>query len=180
GLPPPPRAPLVDVQPRRLLRLEGDELPISYRRRLGRFRYGPGVFKIDYALSTPMPWKAKECSLAGTVHLGGTLDEVAASERQVAKGEPPERPFVLLAQPTLFDKTRAPDGRHIAWAYCHVPSGSAFDMTARIESQIERFAPGFRECILPRHTMNCAAMEQRNPNLIGGDINGRSEERRVG
>jgi len=172
GLLPPARATLLDVTPRQLLRLAGDELPISYRRRLERFRYGPGVFKIDYALSTPIPWKAKECSLAGTVHLGGTLDEVAAAERQVAKGEPPERPFVLLAQPTLFDKTRAPDGRHIAWAYCHVPSGSAFDMTARIESQIERFAPGFRECILARHTMNCAAMEQRNPNLIGGDING--------
>lgn len=147
-------------------------MPASYQRRLGQYRYGPGVFKLDFALAEPIPWRAKACSRAGTVHLGGSLDEIAASERDVAAGKPPERPFVLLAQPTLFDKTRAPEGKHIAWAYCHVPNGSTFDMAERVENQIERFAPGFRDCILARHAMNCEALEQANPNLVGGDING--------
>jgi len=172
GLLPTARATLFDVTPRQFVRLAVDRIPISYRRRLERFRYGPGVFKLDYALSRPIPWKAKECGLAGTVHLGGTLDEVATSEQQVGRGEAPSRPFVLLTQPTLFDKTRAPEGGHIAWAYCHVPNGSSIEMTERIEDQIERFAPGFRDCILARASFNSAAMERRNPNLVGGDING--------
>src|SRR5205823_1171407 len=134
--------------------------------------YGPGVFKLDYALSAPIPWKDQACCRAGTVHLGGTMGEVALSEREVAAGKPPERPFVLLAQPSRFDSTRVPEGKHTAWAYCHVPNGSAFDMTERMENQIERFAPGFRDCILARHTMNCEAMEAKNSNLVGGDING--------
>jgi phytoene dehydrogenase-like protein len=170
------RAILLDVTPRQLLRMAGDSLPASYRNRLEKFRYGPGVFKVDYALAAPIPWKANECSRAGTVHLGGTLDEIAASEREVAGGQAPEKPFTLLAQPILFDKSRAPEGKHIAWAYCHVPNGSSFDMTSRIENQIERFAPGFRDTILARHTMNCVAMEQRNANLVGGDINGGSAD----
>ncbi len=166
------RAVLLDVTPRQLLRLAGHKLPASDRRRLESYRYGPGVFKIDYALIRPIPWKAQECFRAGTVHVCGTLEEVAASERQVAEGKPPDRPFVLVAQPSLFDKTRAPEGKHTAWAYCHVPNESSFDMTERIEAQIERFAPGFRDCILGRHIMTCADMERKNANLIGGDING--------
>ncbi|HWX22990.1 MAG TPA: NAD(P)/FAD-dependent oxidoreductase [Candidatus Binatia bacterium] len=166
------RALLLDVTPRQLLRLAGQKLPPSYARRLEKYRYGPGVFKLDYALSAPIPWQAPACARAGTVHFGGTIEEIAASERQTAEGQPPEKPFILLAQPSLFDPTRAPAGKHTAWAYCHVPNGSSFDMTERMEKQIERFAPGFRDCILARHTMNCADMERRNANLIGGDING--------
>jgi len=166
------RAVLLDVTPRQLLRLAGHKLPASYRRQLESYRYGPGVFKIDYALMRPIPWKAQECFRAGTVHVCGTLEEVAASERQVAEGKPPDQPFVLVAQPSLFDKTRAPEGKHTAWAYCHVPNASSFDMTERIETQIERFAPGFRDCLLGRHLMTCADMERKNANLIGGDING--------
>ncbi|HWH71865.1 MAG TPA: NAD(P)/FAD-dependent oxidoreductase [Candidatus Sulfotelmatobacter sp.] len=166
------RAILLDLTPRQVLRLAGHKLPVSYQRRLERYRYGPGVFKIDYALAAPIPWKAAACRRAGTVHVGGPLEDVVAAEDQVAQGRPPERPFVLLAQPTLFDPTRAPAGRHIAWAYCHVPNGSAFDMTARIEDQIERFAPGFRDCVLARHTFNCAQLERHDANLVGGDING--------
>jgi phytoene dehydrogenase-like protein len=166
------RATLLDITPRQLLNLAGDKLPSSYRRRLERFRYGPGVFKIDYALDGPIPWNSSQCARAGTVHLGGTLEEVADSERTVAQGEPPEKPFVLLAQPSLFDHTRAPAGKHTAWAYCHAPNGSSFDMTGLIEKQIERFAPGFRERVLARHTANCADLEQCNANLVGGDING--------
>jgi phytoene dehydrogenase-like protein len=169
---PPARAVLLDVTPLQLLEIAGGALPSSYVERLGKFRYGPGVFKVDYALSAPIPWGSKECGRAGTVHLGGTLSEIAESEKQMAKGQHPGRPFVLLAQPTLFDPSRAPDRKHIAWAYCHVPNGSNEDMLSRIEDQIERFAPGFRRCVIARHTMNCAAMEQRNPNLVGGDING--------
>jgi phytoene dehydrogenase-like protein len=169
---PPARAILLDVTPRQLLKMAGNTLPPSYRLRLERFRYGPGVFKVDYALSSAIPWKAKECSGAGTVHLGGTFSEIAASEREIARGNPPTRPFVLLSQPSLFDQTRAPMTKHILWAYCHVPNGCSFDMTSRIEAQIERFAPGFRDCVLARHTFNCADMQQRNSNLIGGDING--------
>jgi phytoene dehydrogenase-like protein len=166
------RATLFDITPRQLLRILGDRLPATYRTRLEKFRYGPGVFKVDYALATPVPWKAPECARAGTVHVCGTWEEVALSEREVSQGREPERPFVLLAQPSLFDPTRAPAGEHTAWAYCHVPHGSTFDMSERIENQIERFAPGFRDCVLARHCMNTAHMQQHNANLIGGDING--------
>jgi phytoene dehydrogenase-like protein len=166
------RATLLDVTPLQLILLAGDELPLSYQRRLGKYRYGPGVFKMDYALSSPIPWKAAGCAGAGTVHVCGSFSEVVQSEREVAEGKPPEKPFVLLAQPSRFDCTRAPAGQHTAWAYCHVPNGSALDMTERIENQIERFAPGFRDCILARHAMNSAALEEKNANLVGGDING--------
>ena len=173
---PPSRAILCDVTPRQLLRLAGMRLPQAFRRKLQRFRYGPGVCKVDWALDAPIPWKAEACRRAGTVHVGGTLDEVAASERAPWKGEHAERPFVLLAQPTLFDSTRAPQGKHVAWAYCHVPRGSRIDMANRIERQIERFAPGFRQTILKRSVMLTADLEARNPNLVEGDINGGSAE----
>src|SRR4029079_2344935 len=141
---------LLDLTPRGLLALAGDRLPARYRRRLERYRYGPGVFKLDWALDGPIPWRAEECARAATVHLGATLEEIAASERAAFCGEIAERPYVLLAQQSLFDPMRAPAGRHTAWAYCHVPNGSAVDMTGRIEAQVERFAPGFRERILGR------------------------------
>jgi len=169
---PPARAILFDVTPRQLLRIAGERLPSSYRRALERYRYGPGVFKVDWALSSPIPWRAKECNRAATVHLGGTLEEITLSERAVWQGQQPERPYVIVVQQTLFDPSRAPEGKHTAWAYCHVPNGSTFDMTGRIEAQIERFAPGFCDCILARSVMPPAAMEQHNPNYIGGDING--------
>ena len=169
---PPSRAVLLDVTPRQVLALAGHKFHARYRRALERYRYGPGVFKVDWALSAPIPWRAAECRRAGTVHVGGTLEEVAAVERAPWRGEHTERPFVLLAQPTLFDPTRAPAGKHVAWGYCHVPHGSTFDMTDRIEAQVERFAPGFRDLILARHTMNTAAMERHNPNHVGGDITG--------
>lgn len=163
---------LCDVTPRQLLPIAGDRLSASYKRKLERYRYGPGVFKIDYALSGSVPWKAAECRRSATVHLGGTLEEIALSEDAMRHGRHTERPFVLLAQPTLFDPTRAPEGRHIAWAYCHVPNGSRFDMLPRIEAQIERFAPGFRDCILERRVFSPAALETMDANLIGGDIGG--------
>jgi phytoene dehydrogenase-like protein len=163
---------LCDVTPKQLLRLAGDRLPDRYRRTLERYRYGPGVFKMDWALDGPIPWAAEECAGGGTVHLGGTLEEIAASERGPWTGEHAERPFVLLAQPTLFDDTRAPAGKHTAWAYCHVPNGSTVDMTERIERQVERFAPGFQELVLARSALGPADLEQRNRNLIGGDITG--------
>jgi phytoene dehydrogenase-like protein len=166
------RATLFDLTPLQLLMLMEEKLPSSYRRRLGRYRHGPGVFKLDYALNARIPWRNESCRRAGTVHVGGTFEEIAASERQVVEGKIPDRPFVLLAQPTAVDPTRAPAGNHILWAYCHVPNGSRFDMTERIENQLERFAPGFRDCILARHAMNCEAMEAKNANLVGGDING--------
>jgi phytoene dehydrogenase-like protein len=166
------RAVLLDVTPRQLVAIAGDRLPAKYRRRLDRYRYGMGIFKIDWALSGAIPWRAEPCRRAGTVHLGGTLEEIAASERQTWDGGHPERPFVLLAQPTVFDPSRAPAGKHIGWAYCHVPHVSTTDMTERIESQVERFAPGFRDLILGRHVMNTSELERRNPNLVGGDING--------
>lgn len=166
------RAVLLDLTARQVVRLAGDKLPNSYRARLARFGLGSGVFKIDYALGGPIPWGAPDCARAGTVHIGGTFAEVAAAEREVAEGKHPDKPFVLLAQPSLFDPTRAPPGKHTAWAYCHVPNGSTCDMTGRIENQIERFAPGFRDIILARHLMNCADMERKNSNLVGGDING--------
>lgn len=162
---------LFDITPRQLLQIAGKRLPSGYRRQLGRFRHGPGVFKIDLALDGPIPWADPNCALAGTVHLGGTLDEIAASERAVWRGEHPEQPFVLLAQQSLFDASRAPAGKHTVWAYCHVPNGSTVDMTGVIEAQIERFAPGFRDRILARHTRSAVELEQYNPNYIGGDIN---------
>ena len=166
------RAILCDVTPRQLLQLAGRAIPARVRRALERYRYGPGVCKLDWALDAPIPWKAAECARAGTVHLGGTFEEIAASERDTWQGKHSERPFVLLAQPTLFDPTRAPAGKHIAWAYCHVPNGSAVDMTEAIEKQIERFAPGFRKLILKRNVRVAASLESYNPNLIGGDIGG--------
>lgn len=169
---PPARVILCDVTPRQLLRIAGDRLPRGYQSQLRHYRYGPGVFKIDLALDGPIPWKAEECLRAGTVHVGGTLPEVVAAEGAVAKGEHPEKPFVLLAQQSLFDPTRAPEGKQTVWAYCHVPNGSTFDMTERVESQIERFAPGFRDRILARSTMNSLEVERYNANYVGGDING--------
>ena len=163
---------LLEVAPRGLLRIAGDRLPDGYRRRLGRFRYGPGVCKVDYALDAPVPWTAEACRRAGTVHLGGTLPEVAASERAVFRGEHPEWPYVIAVQQSLFDPTRAPAGKHTFYAYCHVPNGSAVDMTDRIEAQIERFAPGFRERVLARTTRTADGFEAYNPTYVGGDILG--------
>jgi phytoene dehydrogenase-like protein len=163
---------LCDVTPRQLLRIAGDRLTPEYRRRMERWRYGPGVFKVDYALSQPIPWKAQECSRAITVHLGGTMEEIAASEAAMSRGEHAERPFILLAQQSLLDPCRAPEGKHTAWAYCHVPNGSTFDMLPRIDAQIERFAPGFRECVLARKVFFPADLEATNANLVGGDIAG--------
>jgi phytoene dehydrogenase-like protein len=156
---------LADTTPRQLLQIGGSVLPQGYRRQLERFRYGAGVFKIDYALSSPIPWTAAECSRAATVHLGGTLEEIAASEFRFTSASP----FVLLTQPSLFDPTRAPAGQHTAWAYCHVPNGSSVDRVDAIERQIERFAPGFRDCILARSISPPDALERWNPNLVGGD-----------
>jgi phytoene dehydrogenase-like protein len=163
---------LCDISPRGLLALGGDRFPSEYRRRLREYRYGPGAFKMDWALDGPIPWTARECERAATVHVGGTLAEIAASERAAWEGRVASRPFVLLSQPTLFDPTRAPSGKHTAWAYCHVPNGSTMDMTDAIESQVERFAPGFRRRILARSVLPPAALQQMNPNLVGGDING--------
>jgi phytoene dehydrogenase-like protein len=169
---PPARAYLFDLSPRQLIQIAREELPRRYLRRLARFRAGPGVFKLDFALSAPIPWRAAACARAGTVHLGGTLAEMAAAERAVSTGAHPERPFVLLAQPSLFDPARAPAGSHTAWAYCHVPNGSKIDMSEPIEAQIERFAPGFRERVLARSAMSPADLEAYNANYSGGDING--------
>jgi phytoene dehydrogenase-like protein len=163
---------LFDLTPRQLLSIAGSRLPSRYRQQLTRYRYGPGVFKLDYALAGPIPWKDPECARAATVHLGGTLEEIVASERGVWQNEPVERPYVLLVQQSLFDPSRAPQGKHTAWAYCHVPHASQLDMTGPIEAQIERFAPGFRDLVLARHSMNTAEMESYNPNYVGGDING--------
>ena len=172
---PPSRAVPLDITPRAFLQLAGNNLPSRYRRALERYPYGPGIFKIDYALSAPIPWRAEECRRAGTVHVGGTSTEIAAAEHTVTRKHAiAAKPFVLLAQPTLSDPSRAPAGKHVAWAYCHVPSGSVTDLTERIEAQIERFAPGFHDCILARHTMNAVALERHNPNLIGGAVNGGS------
>ena len=170
------RAVLFDVTPRQLLRIAGHHLPEGYKRSLQRYRYGIGSFKIDFALDDPIPWRAQDCLRAGTVHLGGTLEEIAASERQAWRGVPPEYPYVLLAQQSLIDPTRAPAGKHTAWAYCHVPNGSTFDMTERVEAQIERFAPGFRERVLARHITDPAGLEGYNANYIGGDINGGAQD----
>jgi phytoene dehydrogenase-like protein len=162
-----PEAPFVmcDVTPRQLIAMAGERLPAGYRRALEAYRYGPGVFKVDWALDAPVPWRAAECARAGTVHLGGTFDEIAQWERSYQGA-----PFILVAQQSLFDETRAPAGKHTLWAYCHVPNGSTMDMTTAIELQIERFAPGFRSRILARSGESPADIERRNPNLIGGDI----------
>jgi len=161
---------LCDLSPGPFLRIAGHRLPVAYRRLLETYRYGVGAFKIDWALSAPIPWKDEACAAAGTVHLGGSLGEIAAAEQQVWNGATADRPFVLLSQPTLFDPTRAPAGRHIAWAYCHVPARSASDMVDAIERQIERFAPGFRDCVLARATTAPADLEAGNANYVGGDI----------
>jgi phytoene dehydrogenase-like protein len=169
---PPARTILFDVTPSQLLKIAGSRLPASYRRTLEAYRYGPGVFKLDLALSGPVPWRAHACRRAGTVHVGGALAEIAEGEAAVWRGDHPERPYVLVAQQSLFDPTRAPAARHTLWAYCHVPSGSTTDMTARIEAQVERFAPGFRDLIVGRSAMGPRDMEARNPNYVGGDIGG--------
>ncbi|HEX5074294.1 MAG TPA: NAD(P)/FAD-dependent oxidoreductase [Gemmatimonadaceae bacterium] len=164
------RAVLLDVTPREVMHLAGAVLPAHYRRALSRFRYGPGVFKVDWALGAPVPWRSPECATAGTVHLAGLYEDLATSEALVARGEHPERPMVLVAQPSRFDPSRAPAGKHVLWGYCHVPNGSSVDMVGRIEAQVERFAPGFRDLVLARHVLPPAALEAKNPNLVGGDI----------
>lgn len=166
------RALLLDISPRQVLELGGHRWSGLYRWQLERYRYGMGVFKVDWALAEPIPFRAPICHEAGTVHLGGTFEEIADSEARAIAGHLAGRPFVLLAQQSLFDPTRAPEGRHTGWAYCHVPNGSRQDMTGIIEQQVERFAPGFRERILARHTMDTAEIEANNPNYVGGDING--------
>jgi phytoene dehydrogenase-like protein len=163
---------LCDLTPRQLLSIAGARLQPGYRLSLSRFRYGPGAFKIDYALSEPIPWRARQCSRAITVHVGGSMEEIARSEFAATHGATAERPFVIVAQPSLFDPTRAPQGKHVAWVYCHVPNGSRVDMTSRIEAQLERFAPGFRDCVLARNVSSPALLESMDANLVGGDING--------
>ncbi|MGA8062009.1 MAG: NAD(P)/FAD-dependent oxidoreductase [Candidatus Sulfotelmatobacter sp.] len=163
---------LCDLTPRQLLKVGGQRLSDSYKRRLGRYRYGAGVFKVDYALSAAIPWKATSCLRAATVHLGGSFEEIATSEQEVRTGQHPDRPFVLLVQPSLFDTSRAPAGKHTAWAYCHVPNGSKLNMLEKLENQIERFAPGFRDCILARRVFSPADLESMDANLVGGDIGG--------
>lgn len=163
---------MCDVSPPQLLALAGDQLSVGHRLALAEFRPGPAVYKIDYALSQPVPWRAPECRRAITVHLGGSFDEIAASEDAVAEGRAPMRPFVLTAQPSLFDPARAPHGKHVLWAYCHLPNASSVDMTGCIEAQIERFAPGFRDCVLARHVSSPQTLERMDANLIGGDISG--------
>jgi len=166
------QAVLLDLTPRGILTVAGDNLAAGYRRQLENYRYGPGVCKVDWALDGPIPWQAEGARRAGTVHLGGTLDEIAAAEQAVWDGSHADPPFVLLAQQSLFDSTRAPKGKHTAWGYCHVPHGSDRDVSDLIESQIERFAPGFQDRILARHVRTAADMETYNPNYVGGDING--------
>ena len=166
------RAVLFDVMPRQLADIAGDALPASYKAQLRRFKHGPGIFKIDWALDGPIPWTAPECREAGTVHLGSTFEEIAASERANADGRVTDKPFMLVAQQSLFDPTRAPAGKHTGWAYCHVPNGSTVDHTELLESRIERFAPGFRDLILARKTWNTADIEAHNASYVGGDIGG--------
>lgn len=169
---PPSRVVMFDLTARQVARIAGDALPPRYRRRLERFRYGPAVFKVDWALDGPIPWKAEGCRRAATVHVGGELEEIASGEAAVWRGVHPERPFLILVQPSLFDPGRAPPGRHTAWAYCHLPNGSTFDMTERIEAQVERFAPGFRDLILARSVMSPRDIERHNENCVGGAISG--------
>ena len=175
---PPAAVTLLDLTPRVVLRVAGDDLPARYRRALARYRYGPGVCKVDWALSEPIPWRARACRRAGTVHVGGSTNEIAASARAPWDGRTDVPPFVIVTQPTAFDPTRAPEGRHVAWAYCHVPHGSPVDMTSAIETQIGRFAPGFREIVLARSVRTAVAIEGDNPNLVGGDINGGTQDLR--
>ncbi len=163
---------LCDLTPRQLLHISGEKFSPNYRNRLKQYRYGPGVFKVDYALGSPIPWKAAECLRAATVHVGGTMNEIVASEAAMSQGKISERPFVLIAQPTLFDPSRAPEGRHIAWAYCHVPNGSQVNRLESLENQIERFAPGFRDCVLARRVFAPGDLEAMDANLVGGDIVG--------
>ena len=169
------KAILCDLTPRQIVQIAGESLPAGFRRRLSRYRYGPGAFKMDWALSEPVPWKSPECSKAATVHIGGSFAEILASEKLVNSGQHADKPFIILCQPTLFDPSRAPLGKHTLWAYCHVPNGSQVDMNERIENQIERFAPGFRDCILALSVTTTSKFEQQNANLIGGDINGGSQ-----
>jgi phytoene dehydrogenase-like protein len=169
---PPARATLLNTSTRDAATVVGDVVPARIARSLQHFRPGPAAFKLDYALSEPVPWAAEACRRAGTVHLGGTFEEIAASERDVAHGRVTERPYVLVTQPSLFDRTRAPEGGHTLWAYCHVPNGSTVDMTQRVEDQIERFAPGFRDVVVERHVTRPLDFEAKNPNEIGGDIGG--------
>jgi phytoene dehydrogenase-like protein len=169
---PPARAVLLDLTPREILRVAGHRLRGRYRRALERYRYGPGAFTVHWALDGPIPWLAPACARAGTVHLGGTMQEIASAEAEVAAGRIPDRPFVLLTQPTLFDPSRAPAGQHVAWAYCHVPNACGANMTDRIEAQVERFAPGFRDLVRARTAWSPAALERHNANAVGGDING--------
>ena len=171
---PPARAVIFALTPHQVERIAGDRFPGRYRRSLRRYRYGPGAFKVDYALSEPIPWADPRVAEAGTVHVGGTLEAIVAAEAEVADGRPASEPFVLLAQHTLFDPTRAPAGQHTAWAYCHVPNGSTADQSDAIERQIERFAPGFRDVVIERHSTSPADLERQNANLIGGDIGGGS------
>jgi len=166
------KAILLDVTPRQLLKIAGHKFSSVYKWQLRRYRYGMGVFKIDWALNAPIPFTASECRQAGTVHLGNTFEEIAVSEQITAEGRHPQKPFVLLVQQSLFDRSRAPKGKHTAWAYCHVPNGSKADMTVQIEKQVERFAPGFRDQVIGRHVMNTAQLETYNPNYVGGDIIG--------
>ncbi len=174
------RAALFDVMPGAMARIAGQRLAPRYRRQLESYRHGPGVFKVDWVLEGPIPWRAKVCARAGTVHLGGTAEEVVESEAEVGEGRLPRHPFVLLTQPTLFDPTRAVAGRHVAWGYCHVPNGSGHDMTAAIEAQVERFAPGFRDRVRARRSWTPAQLEALDPNCVGGDIGGgRNDIRRL-
>jgi phytoene dehydrogenase-like protein len=169
---------LLDLDPRQVVSVIGDDLPPPYARRLLSFRHGPGVFKVDWALDGPVPWRDATVANAGTVHLGGDYAEVAAAENAVSRGCMAERPFVLFVQASVADRTRAPEGRETAWAYCHVPNGSTVDMTDDIEAQVERFAPGFRDRVLARHVMSPAAMQAHNPNYVGGDVGGGSADLR--
>jgi len=169
---PPARATLFDTSPETLVAVAGERLPAHYQRGIARFRYGPGICKVDWALSGPVPWTAPECRRAATVHVGGSFGEVAAAEADVAAGRHPERPFCLVVQSSLVDATRAPAGQSTLWAYCHVPSGSTVDVTSLIEGQIERFAPGFKDLVLARSTITAEESERQNPNYVGGDING--------
>ena len=169
---PPADAVMLNLTPRQVLAVAGGRLPARYARALRRYRYAPGVFKVDWALSEPIPWTAAECRRAGTIHLAASMAATVASAEAAWYGRPDEQPYVILTQPSLFDPTRAPAGKHTAWAYCHVPNGSATDFTAAIERQVERFAPGFRDIVLARHTISAAELERYNPNMVGGDING--------
>ena len=167
---------LFDTSPRTMASIMRDRFPRGFASQLGRYRYGPGAFKVDWALSAPIPWKSRECLEAATVHVGGTFEEVAAAEAAPWRGECAERPFVLVTQPSVFDPTRAPAGRHTAWGYCHVPNGSTIDMTSRIEAQVERFAPGFRDVIVARAPRSPAMIESENENLVGGDVGAGSND----